>query len=104
MVMKVVCSPLSLGSTNPLSLARGLTVALQVRLVTSNVLIGNSERVVEYGSWELSMEMVTLGSPLDKGVDPFSHMTSELDRETPVSVAGLREMEQVRITGIVCPA
>ena len=89
---------------NPLSVARGLTLALQVKLDMSNVLRGNSERVVEYGSWELSMEMVTLGSPLDKGVDPFSHMTSELERETPVSVAGLREMEHVRTTGVVCPA
>ena len=89
---------------NPLSVARGLTLALQVKLVMSNVLMGNRERVVEYGSWELSMEMVTLGSPLDNGVVPFSHMTSELERETPVSVAGLREMEQVRTTGVVCPA
>ena len=88
----------------PLSVAEGLTLAPHVNLVVSKILSGNNERVVEYGGWELSTEIVTLGSPLDKGVDPFSHVTSELDRDTPVSVAGLREMEQVRTTGVVWPA
>ena len=53
------------------------------------------------GSCELSKEMVTLGSLLDKGVVPFSHEMSELESATPVSVAGLREIEQVRTAGVV---
>ena len=89
-------SPSSLGVMNPLSPARGLTLALQVKLVVSNVLSGSKERVLVNGSCELST--VTLESSLDKRVVPFSHEMSELETATPVSVAALREMEQVRLT------
>ena len=92
----MVPSPFSLGVTNP---ARGLTLTLHTKLVLSNVLSGSNERVLVNGSCELSKEMVTLESLLDKGVVPFSHVMSELETATPVSVAGLREMEQVRRTG-----
>ena len=81
---------------NPLSPALGLTLALQVKLVVSNVLSGNKERVLVNGSCELST--VTLESSLDKEVVPFSHEMSELEIAKPVSVAALTEMEQVRLT------
>ena len=84
---------------NPLSPARRLSLALQVKLDVSNVLRGSKESVLVYGSCELSTEMITLGSVLDKGVVPFSHEMSELESATPVSVAALREMEQVRTAG-----
>ena len=99
MVIEVAPSPFSLEVKNPLSPARGRTLALQMKMVTSDVLRGSKERVLVYGSCELSKEMVTLGSSLDKCVVPFSHEMSELETATPVSVAGLREMKQVRTTG-----
>ena len=98
MVIEVAPSPFSLGVRNPLSPARGLTLAVQVKLVVSNVLRGSKERVLVNGSCELSKDTVTLESLLDKGVVPFSHEISEVETATPVSVAGLREIEQVRTT------
>ena len=50
MVIEVVPSPLSLEVKNPLSPARGLTLALQVKLVVSKVLRGSKERVLVNGS------------------------------------------------------
>ena len=49
-------------------------------------------------------EMVTLASLLDKGVLPLSHVTSISVITTSVSVAGLMEMEQVRVRGAILPA
>ena len=99
MGIEIVPSLFSLAVMNPVPPARGLTLALQVKLGRSNVLRGSKEMMLVYGRCELSKEMVTLGSSLDKGVVPFSHEMSELEIATPVSVAGLREIEQVRTTG-----
>ena len=49
-------------------------------------------------------EIVTLTSLLDKGVEPFSQVTSMSVTDTSVSVAELREMLQVRVRGVVLPA
>lgn len=49
-------------------------------------------------------DIVTLASLLDKCVVPLSQVTSELMISTSVSVAGLMEMVQVRVTGVVLPA
>ena len=49
-------------------------------------------------------EIVTLASLLDKGVLPLSQVTSVSVIATSVSVAGLMEMEQVRVRGAIRPA
>ena len=48
--------------------------------------------------------MVTLASLLDKCLIPFSQVMSTVVSETMMSVAGLREMVQVRVRGVVLPA
>ena len=49
-------------------------------------------------------EIVTLKSPSDKGVLPFSQVTSVSMIATSVSVAELMEMLQVRVKGAILPA
>ena len=49
-------------------------------------------------------EIVTLASPSDNGVLPLSQVTSVSVIATTVSVAGLMEMEQVRVRGAILPA
>ena len=71
----------------------------------SNVLRGDKVRVLVNGCWEPERgEIATLASLLDKGVDPFSQVTSMSVTDTSVSVAELREMVQVRMRGVVLPA
>ena len=48
--------------------------------------------------------MVTLASLLDKRMIPLNQVMSTVVSETMMSVAGLREMVQVRVRGVVLPA
>ena len=71
----------------------------------SNVLSGSKVRVVVNGGWDPEMgEMVTLSSPLAKEVVPLNQVTSMSVTETSVSVAGLMEIVQVRVRGVILPA
>ena len=77
-----------------------------MKSVLSTVLNGCKVRVLVNDGWEPEMgEMVTRSSPSDKAVVPFVQMTSMSDSvtETSVSVAGLMEMVQVRVRGVVLP-
>ena len=82
-----------------------LALALQVKLVLSNVLRGDKVRMLANGCWEPEgEEIVTLALLLDKVVEPFSQVMSMSVTDTAVSVAELREMVQVRVRGVVLPA
>ena len=71
----------------------------------SNVLSGDKVRVLVKDGWEPDREeIVTRASVLDKGVVPFSQVMSMVVTETGLSVAGLMEMVQVRVRGVVLPA
>ena len=88
------------------TLAGGLTLALQVKLVLSNVLSGDKVRLLVNGCREPERgEMVTLTSSLfDKGAEPFSQVMSMSVTDTAVSVAEFMEKVQVRVRGVVFPA
>ena len=76
-----------------------------MKVVLSAVLRGFKVRVlVNDGLEPVTEEMVTLASLLDKRVLPLSHVTSISVITTSVSVAGLMEMEQVRLRGATLPA
>ena len=70
----------------------------------SNVLNGSKVRVLVNDGWEPEMGEVTRSSPLDKEVVPLNQVTSMSVTETSVSVAGLMEMVQVRLRGVILPA
>ena len=73
-----------------------------MKLVLSTVLSGSKVRVLVNGDWEPETgETVTRASLLDKLVAPLSQV---LVTTTSVSVAGLMEMVQVRVRGVVLPA
>ena len=85
--------------------AAGLALARQVKVVLSAVLRGSKVRVlVNDGLEPDTEEIVTLASPLDKRLLPLSQVTSVLEIDTSVSVAGLMEMAQVRVRGSIRPA
>ena len=74
-------------------------------MVLSAVLRGSKVRVlVKDGLEPDTEEIVTLESLLDKGVLPLSQVTSVSLTATSVSVAGLMEMAQVRVSGSIRPA
>ena len=76
-----------------------------MKLVLSNVISGDKVRVLINDGMEPERgEIVTRRSLLDKGVVPFSQVMSMVVTETGLSVAGLREMVQVRVRGVVLPA
>ena len=102
---EIVLSPSSLAVIKLCSPVRGLALALQVKLVLSNVISGDKVRVLINDGMEPERgEIVTRRSLLDKGVVPFSQVMSMVVTETGLSVAGLREMVQVRVRGVVLPA
>ena len=74
-------------------------------MVLSNVLSGSKVRVlVNDGREPETAEIVTLVSLLDNAVVPLSQVISMSVTEISVSVAGLMEMVQVRVRGVVLPA
>ena len=87
------------------TLGGGLALARQVKVVLSTALRGSKVRVL-VNDWlePETEEIVTLASLLDKCVLPLSHVTSISVITTSVSVAGLMEMEQVRVRGAIRPA
>ena len=100
----VVSSPISL-AVMKLSVLAGLALAIQVKVVLSSVLSGSKVRVlVNDGLEPDTAEIVTLASPSNKGVLPFSQVTSVSMIATLVSVAELMEMLQVRVRGAILPA
>ena len=101
----MVPSPCSLAVTKVCTLAGGLALALQVKLLLSNVLRGDKVRLLMNGGCEPERgEIVTLFVLLDKGVEPFSQVMSMSVTDMAVSVAELKEMVQVRVRGAVLPA
>ena len=93
-------SPMSLAMTKLGTLGGGLAPARQLKVVLSAVLRGSKVRVlVNDGLEPDTEEIVTLESPLDKRVLPFSQVTSASLTATSVSVAGLMEKVQVRVRG-----
>ena len=97
-------SPNALAVTKVCTLAGGLALALQVKMVLSNVLRGDKVRLLVNGCWEPERgEIVTLASLLDKGLVPFSQVMSMSVTDMAVSVAELREMVQVRVREVVLP-
>ena len=90
---------------NPCWLTGLLALAWQVKVVLSTVLNGFNIRVlVNEGLEPETDEIVTLASLLDKGVLPLLQVTSVSVIATSVSVAGLMEMEQVRVRESTLPA
>ena len=90
---------------SPATPARGLALARQVKVVLSAVLRGSKVRVlVNDGLEPDTSEIFTLASPLDKVELPLIQVTSVSVIATSVSVAGLMEMEQVRVRGAILPA
>ena len=84
------------------TLAGGLTRALQVKLVLSNVLSGDKVKLLVNGCREPERgEMVTLSN---SGAEPFSQVMSMSVIDTAVSVAEFMEKVQVRVRGVVFPA
>ena len=76
-----------------------------MKLVLSYVLSGDKVRVlVKDGREPDREEIVTRSSLSDRDSVPFSQVTSMVDIEIGLSVAGLREMVQVRVRGVVLPA
>ena len=75
-------------------------------MVLSTILSGSKVRMlVNDGREPETGEVVTLASPSESSVVPLSQVTSMLAvTETSVSVAGLIEMVQVRVRGVVLPA
>ena len=106
MITEIVVSPTSLAVIKLCWLAGGLALAWQVKVVLSNVLSGSKVRVLMNDGWEPKIgEIVTLVSLLYKAVVPLNQVTSmSAVTETSVSVAGLMEMVQVRVRGVVLPA
>ena len=99
---EIVPSPSSLVVTKLCLPTGGLALALQVKLVLSNVLSGDKVRVLVKDGWEpVRGEMVTRS---DRDAVPFSQVMSMVVTEIGLSVAGLREMVQVRVRGVVLPA
>ena len=91
--------------TKVCTLAGGLALALQEKLVLSNVLRGDKTRMLVNGSCEPERgEIVTLLVLLDKGIEAFSQVMSMSVTDMAVSVAELKEMMQVRVRGAVLPA
>ena len=78
----------------------GLAPALQVKLA-STMLNGDKVRLlVNVGLEPTRGEMVTR-PPSGNSVSPLSHVTSMSSSLTSLSVAGLREMVQVRVMEVV---
>ena len=101
----MVPSPCSLAMTKVCTLAGGLALALQVKLVLSNVLRGDKVRLLVNGRCEPERgEIVTLAVLFDKGVEPFSQVMSMSVTETALSVAELKEMVHVRVRTVKLPA
>ena len=101
----MVPSPCSLAVTKVSALAGGLALALQVKLLLSNVPRGDKVRLlVNSGCKPERGEIVTLLVLLDKGVEPFSQLMSISVTDMAVSVAELKEMVHVRVRGAVLPA
>ena len=75
-------------------------------MVLSTILSGSKVRVLMNDGWEPETEeIVTLASPSGSSVVPLIQVTSmSAVTETSVSVAGLMEMVQVRVRGVVLPA
>ena len=97
--------PGSLAVTRVCTLAGGLALALQEKLVLSNVLRGDKVRMLVNGCCETERgEIVTLLVLLYKGVEPFIQVMSMSVTDMVVSVAELKEMVQVRVSGAVLPA
>ena len=91
--------------TKVCTLAGGLALAPQVKLLLSNVLRGDKVRELMNGCCEPETgEIVTLLVLLDKDVEPFSQVMSMSVTDMAVSVAELKEMVQVRVTEAVLPA
>ena len=85
--------------------AGGLALARQVNVVLSVVLRGSKVRVlVKDGVEPDTTEIVTLASLLDKRVLPLSQVISVSVIAISVSVAGLMEMLQVSVRGVMLPA
>ena len=94
--MLMVCCPISLMLMKP-GPAGGLATALQVKVVSSVLSGVKVSQLVKVGLEPSRAEMVSL-PPVRITVSPLSHMISMSSTLTSrLSVAGLREMLQMRV-------